>query len=79
MIWDARDIDDRTYHRRRFILAIVLGVIGLALVASRVQHIRSVHSNVWDFISVAIWLGMIVYAVLLGMREFRAMQQSERR
>jgi hypothetical protein len=80
VIWDARKLSDRTYHRRRLILFIISGLLGLGLVTLRGMDIAAGQTKTSDLASVAVWLGLVAYAALMGTREFRAMHgQSERR
>jgi|KBSSwiStaDraftv2_1062776.scaffolds.fasta_scaffold728417_2 hypothetical protein len=79
MIWDARKVSDRVYHRRRLVLATIIGILGLGLVVIRAEDITSGNANAWDFLSMAVWLGMAVYATVVGRYELRAMQASSER
>ena len=73
MIWDARKLSDRSYHRRRLVLFAALVLIGSGLLVIRVADIAERGWQTRDFLSIA-WIGIVIYAVLMAKRELRAMQ-----
>ena len=79
MTWDAHKISDRAYHRRRLILMAIMGAVGLGLIAMRAKDIVSGNADLWSFLSLAVWLGFTLYAIVVGRVELRALQQTSGR
>jgi hypothetical protein len=70
MGWNASGVSDRTYHRRRFLLACVGLLAGIALIAG--AAVRTNHSfSIKDLLDGFFGLAVLAYFGWIASREWR--------
>ena len=78
MSWDARNIDDYVYHRRRFVFALVVIVLSVMTIGARASDIAERGWRYFDVLA-AVWVILSVYATWQAVAEYKLMKQAKHR
>ena len=73
MIWDARLVSDRVYHRRRFLISMGLVVLLIFMLGTRLSELPSRHLTIRDW-SYLIWAILLPVYVRMAVKEYREMR-----
>ena len=76
MIWDARNISNFAFHRRRFVLACLVVVLDLVSVYRRANYLRKPGATfIEGIVPFLIYMIAAVYFSRMAILEFRKMRQ----